>query len=267
MHLRPRDLGYQCVHYAHVEIEPKPDSRNSWLDSFGNHTEFFSIEHLHPRLSVVAHSVVERSSPSININASPTWQQLVGIIQTSRDPLTIEAREFLYDSRICKVNDMFRDFASDLVHWNASVIEVVRALNSRIFDRFDYSTDATQVTTSPEEALASKKGVCQDFAHVSICCLRSLGIPARYVSGYLLTHPVPGGEKLIGADASHAWFSVYAGELGWVDFDPTNNLIPDIEHVTVAWGRDYGDVSPVQGVFVGGNFAHLSVSVDVQIAE
>jgi len=137
-------------------------------------------------------------------------------------------------------------------------------LNNKIYNEMEYSPDATQVSTKPLEALATKQGVCQDFAQIAICCLRSLGIPARYVSGYLLTHPAPGKEKLIGADASHAWLSTYAGDLGWIDFDPTNNLIPGLDHITVAWGRDYADVAPIHGVFVGGGYTQLSVSVDVQ---
>jgi transglutaminase-like putative cysteine protease len=137
-------------------------------------------------------------------------------------------------------------------------------LMSKIYVQFEYSTEATHVSTEPAEALEKRQGVCQDFAHVAICCLRSLGIPARYVSGYLLTNPAPGKEKLVGADASHAWFSAYAGPIGWIDFDPTNNLIPGVEHITVAWGRDYADVAPIHGVFIGGGFTLLSVSVDVQ---
>jgi transglutaminase-like putative cysteine protease len=264
MHLRPRDSKYQCVHQSHVEVSPNPDSRFEWTDTFGNKAEFFSIEHLHPHLTVTAKSVVERRNVEYEWDLSPTWKELVDGLKTSQDDRDRSACEFLYDSRHCKQSSVFADYASEIAVDHRSLIECVRLLNSKIYFQFEYSTQATHVSTKPEEALAKRQGVCQDFAHIAICCLRSLGVPARYVSGYLLTHPAPGKEKLVGADASHAWISVYAGRLGWVDFDPTNNIIPGIEHITVAWGRDYGDVAPIQGVFIGGGYTALSVSVDVQ---
>jgi transglutaminase-like putative cysteine protease len=264
MHLRPRDCPYQCVHQSYVEVSPTPDSRYCWNDSFGNRSEFFSIEQLHPNLTVTAKSIVERSKPQYDLDRSPTWRQVVEALKSPSNESERQAAEFLHDSRHCQKGQMFADYAVDIAIDHRSLIDCVRLLTSKIYFQFEYSTEATHVSTRPAEALAKRQGVCQDFAHIAICCLRSLGVPVRYVSGYLLTHPAPGKEKLVGADASHAWISVYAGALGWVDFDPTNNIVPGVEHITVAWGRDYADVSPIQGVFIGGGYTSLTVSVDVR---
>jgi transglutaminase-like putative cysteine protease len=264
MHLRPRNLPFQRVYQSNVEISPKPDSRYEWIDCFGNESEFFSIEHLHPSLTVTAKSIVERSNPIYALELTPSWKDVVSMLGAQREHSHREAMEFIYNSRHCQRAEVFADYAKDVVDENRSFVECVRMLMSKIYVEFEYSTEATHVSTEPAEALEKRQGVCQDFANVAICCLRSLGIPSRYVSGYLLTNPAPGKEKLVGADASHAWFSVYGGPLGWIDFDPTNNLIPGVEHITVAWGRDYADVAPIHGVFIGGGFTLLSVSVDVQ---
>lgn len=264
MHLRPRDLPYQCVHQSHVEVSPMPDARCQWTDSFGNRAEFFSIEHLHPHLSVTAKSIVDRSIPYESPEYAPTWSQVAKAITQPIGIDDLQACEFLFDSRHCQSGIVFSDFARDIAIDDRSFVDCVQALTTKIYRQMEYSPEATQVSTKPADALAKRQGVCQDFAQIAICCLRSLGIPARYVSGYLLTHPAPGKEKLVGADASHAWLSAYAGSLGWIDFDPTNNIIPGLEHITVAWGRDYADVAPIHGVFVGGGYTQLSVSVDVQ---
>jgi transglutaminase-like putative cysteine protease len=264
MHLRPRDLPYQCVHQSHVDVSPLPDSRFQWTDGFGNRAEFFSIEHLHPHLSVTAKSIVDRSVPDYSLEHAPTWSQVAKAMSQPIGIDDLHACEFLFDSRHCQSGKVFADFARDIAIEDRSFVDCVQALTTKIYRQMQYSPEATQVSTKPADALAKRQGVCQDFAQIAICCLRSLGIPARYVSGYLLTHPAPGKEKLVGADASHAWLSVYAGSLGWIDFDPTNNLIPGLEHITVAWGRDYADVAPIHGVFVGGGYTQLSVSVDVQ---
>ncbi len=266
MHLQPRVLPWQNVSHSQIDIYPRPTFRNAWDDVFGNRTEFFSIEELHPHLTVTSRCHVDRDSPNYPIGSSPSWS---GVLASIANPDTSEgrvAREFLFDSRHCHRDSAFANFANDVIAPNRSFLESVRMLTSKIFFQFEYSPQSTQVATKPIEVLEKRKGVCQDFAHLQICCLRSLGVPARYVSGYLLTHPAPGKPRLVGADASHAWISVYAGPLGWIDFDPTNNQTPDKEHITVAWGRDYGDVAPIQGVFVGGGYTTLSVSVDVAIA-
>jgi transglutaminase-like putative cysteine protease len=264
MHLRPRDLPYQRVQQSNVAISPTPDSRFQWQDSFGNRAEFFSIEQLHPHLTVTSKSIVERRVPDYSLERSPTWGEVASTVQAPRTDRDRHAIEFLHDSRHCQRSSTFLEYAAEIANDHRTFVDCVQMLNAKIYHEMRYSPDATQVSTKPVEALAKKKGVCQDFAQIAICCLRSLGIPARYVSGYLLTQPAPGKEKLIGADASHAWLSAYAGDLGWIDFDPTNNVLPGIEHITVAWGRDYADVAPIHGVFIGGGYTQLSVSVDVQ---
>jgi transglutaminase-like putative cysteine protease len=142
-------------------------------------------------------------------------------------------------------------------------LEAVLDLTKRIYTEFKYDPAATNVNTALDTVLRIKRGVCQDFAHLQIGCLRSMGLPARYVSGYLLTAPPPGQPKLVGSDASHAWTAAFSPEAGWIDFDPTNNIIPGIGHVTLAWGRDYGDVCPIKGVLVGGGQHRMRVAVDV----
>jgi transglutaminase-like putative cysteine protease len=263
LHLTPRELLNQRVSHCVIEIQPKPACRFHWQDTFGNHVEFFSIEEIHPNLAVTSRCLVERFDAAIPDRANLRWSELLLAIANSQHPAWVAAREFLYDSRYCHANHEFAEYASQVIEGDCDVLDCLRMLNTKIHHEFLYVPSSTQVTTRPIEVLKRKKGVCQDFAHVFICCMRSLGVPARYVSGYLLTSPPKGQPRLIGADASHAWVSVFAGDLGWIDFDPTNNSIPGLEHITVAWGRDYSDVAPIQGVFVGGGFTTLHVAVDV----
>ena len=192
MHLRPRDLPYQCVHQSHIEVSPTPDARYQWVDSFGNRAEFFSIEQLHPHLTVTSKSIVECSVPEYSLEQSPTWSQ---VVQTANHPIEDDDRkasEYLFDSRHCQRGKAFVDFAREVAVDHRSFVECVQLLTSKIYRQMEYSPDATQVSTKPVEALARRQGVCQDFAQIAICCLRSLGVPARYVSGYLLTHPAQG---------------------------------------------------------------------------
>jgi transglutaminase-like putative cysteine protease len=158
------------------------------------------------------------------------------------------------------------DFARASFHPRRPLLDAAIDLMHRIHDEFRFDPSATTITTPVSRVLEERHGVCQDFAHLQISCLRALGLPARYVSGYLLTYPAPGMEKLQGADASHAWISVWAPEAGWVDFDPTNGIIPADEHITVAYGRDYNDVSPISGLLLGGNRQKMTIAVDVTVA-
>jgi transglutaminase-like putative cysteine protease len=266
LHLRPRELFHQRVHHCWIEIEPKPACRFLWQDTFGNHVEFFSIEELHSNLTVTSKSFVDRQEVAIPALCGMSLSDLSQWVQWSNAQEPVAAQEYVYDSRYCARGPEFRTFAENLLSPHLDAFEATLMLNRQIYQEFEYLPESTHVTTRPSDVLRKRQGVCQDFAHVLISCLRSLGIPARYVSGYLLTQPPPGKPRLVGADASHAWVSVFLGPLGWIDLDPTNNVITGTDHITVAWGRDYADVAPIQGVYVGGGFTALNVSVDVSLA-
>jgi transglutaminase-like putative cysteine protease len=179
----------------------------------------------------------------------------------------LEAAEFLFDSPLIKSNDDFADYSRPSFPKGRPILEAVQDLSERIHKDFKFDPSATDVSTPVTQVLKDRRGVCQDFAHLQIACLRSIGLPARYVSGYLNTIPPPGQPKLAGADASHAWVSFYCDAHGWIDIDPTNNQIPNLQHITVGWGRDYSDVSPVRGVVLGSAGHALKVSVDVRPTE
>ncbi|MCU0709437.1 MAG: transglutaminase family protein [Pirellula sp.] len=266
LHLKPRELPDQQVRKAFIEIQPTPACRFLWLDTFGNHVEFFSIEQVHSELTITSKSEVVRSRPVGTGSCGMTWLEVAQWVHFSRNIEAIAATEFLFDSLFCFQASEFEAYAKSKMDPSADAESAYKQLMHAIHSDFLYLPESTHVATSPLDVLAERRGVCQDFAHVLICCLRSLGIPARYVSGYLLTQPPPGEEKLVGADASHAWVSAFAGPAGWIDLDPTNDVVPGWEHLTVAWGRDYADVAPVQGVYVGGGFTSLHVAVDVMLA-
>jgi len=267
LHLKPRELPHQRVSHSVIDIHPKPACRFLWQDTFGNDVEFFSIEELHASMTVTSRCQVERNDVPSPRASGLTWKEMAEWFRNASDLESLMAREYLFDSRYCHASPAFSEFAAHALAGSDDALDALLGLNARIYSQFEYMPESTHVTTQPLDVLFKRRGVCQDFAHVLICCFRSMGIPARYVSGYLLTRPAPGQPKLVGADASHAWVSVYAGPLGWIDLDPTNNSIPKEEHITVAWGRDYADVAPIQGVFVGGGCTSLKVSVDVSLAD
>jgi transglutaminase-like putative cysteine protease len=184
-------------------------------------------------------------------------------LRTDRDAVTLEACQFVFGSTLVKLEPWQADYAAPSFTPGRPLLGAVSNLTRRIHDDFTFDATATTTGTPLSEVFALHRGVCQDFAHLEIACLRSMGLAARYVSGYLRTVPPPGRPRLIGADASHAWLSVYCPGSGWVDFDPTNNQIPSTEHITLAWGRDFDDVSPIKGVILGGGRHSLSVAVDV----
>lgn len=257
----PRPLDYQSIRSLEVQIEPEPRERRWWSDPYGNVAEFFSIEAPHELMSITATSLVVRrrpEGPASEIGAEELARRIRGSLKST----DLEAKQFLYPSRHCPSSNAVDKFAAGFDR-RKSVDEVCRKLLERIRKHFTYRSASTTIETTVDELLERRQGVCQDFAHLAVAVLRSLGIPSRYVSGYILTKPPPGQPKLIGADASHAWISVYLGQGQWCDYDPTNNCIVGEEHITTAWGRDYADVSPVQGVMIGGGTAKLSVNVDM----
>jgi len=246
-----------------LDVTPEPTTHTSANDYFGNTIEYLAIHQPHTNLVVDAKSVVEVKPPRIPDHAStPPWERIAARLGAG-DPETLDVLQFCFESPYISGNSDVRAFAQSSFRPQRPIIEAVLELTHRIFDGFEYQGGVSDVSTPVSQVLAMRKGVCQDFAHLQIACVRSVGLAARYVSGYLLTRPPAGQEKLIGSDASHAWISVWCGDAGWVDFDPTNRLMPGIEHITVAWGRDYGDVSPVKGFIVGGGSHHVSVGVDV----
>lgn len=263
MHLSPREVSYQSVERSCIEISPSPSIRRPRQDPHGNQAEFFSIESQHQSMLVEAESIVTRSVPCWEGAESVSFPSVRHRLHQPQTDEDRRAQEFCFDSTYIQSESAFSDFAWESFHSHNSLLEAVTDLTQRIFDDFRYVPNSTLVSTTPREVLRTKQGVCQDFAHLQIACLRSIGLAARYVSGYLLTHPAPGQPKLVGADASHAWLSVYFGDFGWIDFDPTNNAIPRNEHITLAWGADYADVAPIAGLLIGGGLTRLEVSVDV----
>ncbi|MDB4766889.1 transglutaminase family protein [bacterium] len=262
--LQPRDLSHQrCVSHE-LSMAPLPPENSTRVDPWGNTIANFSIYQPHNSLKLTASSRVEvQKMPTLDPANSMPWET----IATDDNRENLQVARFKTESKHIRRSSAFADYA--LISFTAGrpIVEAGIDLTQRIFTDFDFSPGVTTVSTPVEEVFANRKGVCQDFAHFQIACLRSIGLPARYVSGYVRTIPPPGKERLVGADASHAWISLYCGDMGWISFDPTNNSIPDTDHITLAWGRDYFDVCPIQGVFIGGGKTIMSVEVDVEPLE
>ena len=250
--------GQECLQHQ-LQIEPKPAVVRPYQDYFGNGVSFFIVEEAHKELIVRATSTVRVHGRGMPAAAStPPWEDACDY-----DALPLDAIECLFDSTSIVVSDAVAGYAHPSFPPGRPLLEAVADLIRRIHADFTFDTKATTVTTPLRDVLSLRRGVCQDFARLGIACLRSRGLAARYVSGYLETLPPPGVPRLAGVDASHAWLGVYCPGSGWIDVDPTNNMFPSTRHVTLAWGRDYADVSPVRGVILGGGQHSLRVSVDV----
>lgn len=262
--LRPRDLPWQTCTAFRLEIAPTPESISGRRDFFGNYVEWFSVVENHQELIVKAMSEVEVRRPAIQPEEAKYALTVAEARQLMGHPIAYWAeRQFLLPSPLIPLLGDLKRYAAPIFRPDRPLIAALQALNQRIFQDFEFNPEATQVTTPLLDVLQAKKGVCQDFAQIGIGCLRAMGIPARYVSGYLETLPPPGQPKLQGADASHAWVAAFVPTVGWVDFDPTNNLWVGDRHITVAWGRDYTDVAPLKGVVFSGSGHDLTVAVDV----
>lgn len=275
-HLRPLSSASQQLLGHELRISPEPEARTPSLDCYGQERVYFELSVPHAELSVVARSeVITHALPAelagklerVTIPDSLPWEAVAEHMQYTAGQDYDAAREFAQPSPLAPIHADFARYASAVAGKSQPVYGLAKALCQRIYTEFKYSPEATDVNTSPLTALGLKQGVCQDFAQVMIAGLRSLGLAARYVSGYLLTEPPPGKPRLIGADASHAWVSVYCPKDGWLDFDPTNNCLAGESHVKLAYGRDYGDVPPLRGVIRGGGTPRLSVAVTVAPAE
>ncbi|MCW5559827.1 MAG: transglutaminase family protein [Verrucomicrobiae bacterium] len=264
----PRDSGHQRLEEFAMSIQPEPALRKMRTDYFGNDICFFSIQERYRRFTLEAFSQVTVTAGTPPAPAlSPAWEEAVAMFRDPVSPEVVEPYQFCFDSPMVRTSPELADYARESFTADVPLLVAVADLNRRVFDDFKYDPVATTVATPLEDVWASRRGVCQDFAHMAIACLRSLGVPARYVSGYLRTRPPEGQPRRIGADASHAWFAAYCPSIGWVDFDPTNNLLPGEEHITVACGRDFTDVSPLSGIISGGGSHEVTVSVDVEPVE
>ena len=264
-HLAPRGGEGRHMFSHDVLITPPPSVTRERLDFFGNRTLYFSVREPHRSLDVVATSVVEIAPlRPPRLEASPPWNEIRDRLRSDRRRDLLDAFSFTFDSPYARSSAELRAYATPSFPEGRPLLTGVRDLTHRIYEDFEYDPTSTDVTTGVDVVMRQRRGVCQDFAHLEIGCLRSLGLPVRYVSGYLVTHPPPGRPRLVGADASHAWISVFAPDIGWTDFDPTNDLLPSDEHVTVAHGRDFSDVTPLKGVILGGGRHEVRVSVDVE---
>lgn len=266
-HLMPRNSRRQQCLSSHIDILPGTTFNVRREDYYGNWAHHFEIHQPHKTLKIIATSDVETREQlsMMDLDLGATCSQAKEMMWSATDSETLLAREFLLDSPAVKTIDALRDYAAPFFSAEKTLLKAVLELTQAIFRDFKYSPESTTIATPVEDVLASREGVCQDFAHLQIGCLRALGYAAKYVSGYLETLPPPGQEKMVGADASHAWLSVYAPGEGWFEFDPTNNCMAGEQHIITAWGRDYFDVTPLCGViFGGGEQPLLNVSVDVQ---
>jgi len=265
IHLRPRNSSRQTCFLAKVDVTPEPAVQSDHVDFFGNQVTYFTVQDRHKKLTVTARSEVEVLPFAPPMAAfTPAWEDVRDGLKGEQAHRHVEVIQYVYESAYVKTQDELAEYALQSFTPRRPILEAAVDLTTRIHADFKYDPTATTMRTSVAEVFKMRRGVCQDFTHLQLSCLRSLGLAGRYVSGYLLTLPAPGRERLIGADASHAWLSIFCPGFGWIDLDPTNDLVPSDKHVLLAYGRDYGDVSPIKGVILGGGKHVIEVSVDVK---
>ena len=270
LHLTPRLLDYQPIQRHEVVIEPAPTQQRKIIDAFGNPVTEIAIEAAHTTLDIIARTalaVTERRA--IDPAETPAWETVRRALAYRAawhpEPAILDATQFLFESPYARVKRSLRAYAGDCFEPRRPILAAAAALMAKIHGEFKFDAAATNVTTPVMKFFAEKRGVCQDFTHLMISCLRSTGLAARYVSGYLLTRPAPGKPRRVGADVSHAWASLFVPGTGWIDLDPTNNVMPSLEHITLGWGRDFSDVTPLSGVINGGGEQTLEVKVTVEM--
>jgi transglutaminase-like putative cysteine protease len=263
-HLRPRATPTQTVQDSSISLSLEPASRVGREDYFANPCEWFAIDQPHTKLEVLAESkVTVTPAPERISRDSLAWEEVRKLLEEADDEEARDAVQFVFDSALTAFESDVAAYAQVSFPPGRPLLAGAMELMNRIHKDFRYDTTVTDVATPVDRVYEIRAGVCQDLAHAGIAAMRSIGLPARYVSGYLLTQPPPGKPRLLGADASHAWFSVWAPPFGWVDLDPTNNILVGESHVTAAWGRDYSDVAPVSGIILGGHDHVVEVGVDV----
>ena len=265
-YLIPRTSQRQTMQRHTVKVDPYPASSNKRKDYFGNTVFHFEVQTPHKQLTITAESdvITEPQSGVSGLDLGMTYGEAREMLERSSDPDVLLAREYLLESPMIRQIPELQDYASPSFEKSRPLYSIVSELTTRIFEDFTYDPESTTVSTPIADVIKNRRGVCQDFAHLQVGCLRAMGIPAKYVSGYLETLPPPGQQKLVGSDATHAWISYYSPGESWYEFDPTNNKPSADQHIIAAWGRDYADVTPVRGViFGGGDAPRLTVSVDV----
>jgi transglutaminase-like putative cysteine protease len=264
LHLTPRALPWQTLNSASLTATPTPSRAATARDCFGNDTTWLFLDNTHPTFEVTLDAVVNVAAPAAPQAAqTPPWRDVATAAKTG-GRTAYEAAEFTFESPLITAVGEARDYAERSFPAQRPILEALLDLNTRIKRDFTYKSGVTTVNTPVRQVLAQRAGVCQDFSHLMIAGLRALGLPARYVSGYIRTHPSPGEKRRVGADASHAWVGCWLGpQHGWIDLDPTNGLVIADEHVVLGWGRDYNDVSPMRGVLLGGGEHDVEVSVDL----
>jgi transglutaminase-like putative cysteine protease len=266
--LKPRTSARQHLMKTDLIIFPEPAILTERADYFGNRLFFFTVQEPHKELIVESRCEVELLG---NVAPWPqrevSWEQVRDTLAEDFSEAGLEAYQFVFESPRIRTRPEFAAYALESFTPGRPMHEALIDLTTRIYTDFKFDSKSTNVRTPPEEVFKKRRGVCQDFAQLQIACLRSISLAARYVSGYLRTYQLAGKPRLIGADASHAWVSAYCPGMGWMDVDPTNNLVPSDGHVTLAWGRDYGDVSPLRGLVLGGGDHTLKVAVDLEPVE
>ncbi len=265
LHLTPRASAGQHVLQHDLDIEPTPTVLSWREDFFGNPTAYFAVQSSHPRLVVTARSEVEREDEAVarHRQSRATWEDAAA--RTGEEPAGLEVRQYLLESPMASATPAVGAYGAESFPPGRPLLEAVRDLTGRIHRDFAYEPGVTTIATPLAEVFEKRRGVCQDFAHLAIACARAMGVAARYVSGYIETVPPPGKERVVGADASHAWFAVWDPDAGWMDFDPTNDQVVLEPYITTAWGREYSDVTPIKGIIFGGGASHRAkVAVDVE---
>ena len=264
LHLLPRPCEHQERINLALDVSPQPTLRGSGADYFGNPVTYLTLQTQHTQLKLHAKStIIVTVPPTPDPESTQPWDAVFDDLCNDTSEATLATIQYAFDSPYTGAKADVAAYARESFTPGRPILSAALELTSRIYRDFVYDDEATTVSTPVDEVFAARRGVCQDFAHFQIACLRALSLPVRYVSGYLLTHPPEGQKRLEGADASHAWLSIWCPGHGWVDLDPTNDMVPSGEHISLAWGRDYADVSPVNGAIFGGGQHTVSVAVNV----
>jgi len=263
--LMPRSTATQFCKKTNVHISPQPDAVKEYTDFFGNKVLYFAIQQEHKKLTVTVSSLISKDNAVVKNSHYNTisWEEARKLFSEQR-PEYFDARQYIPETEMTEISSEVREYALSSFSPGKSLFDATYDLMQRIHRDFEFKPGFTTIATPLITVMKLRKGVCQDFAHLAIACLRSMGLASRYVSGYIETLPAPGKEKLVGVDASHAWFAVFIPHTGWVDFDPTNNQVPSDQHITIGWGRDYADITPLKGIILSSGQHKLRVSVDVK---